>query len=127
MNAWYNWLQTVLDQNGTLILLGCLIGIFQVVAFLTKTSWRQRERANTVTGRLGVVLSWGANGIAILALALGGSIYYFKGGTGDANFIAGLWCVFGVVIFLIGQALLFVFAGPPRVTIEQNQSLEKAP
>jgi hypothetical protein len=88
--------------------------------FLNKTAWKQRERANTVTGRLGVVLSWTANGIAILSLALAGFIY-FKGGPGDANLFAGAWCIFGIVIFLIGRAILFVFAGPPRVTNEQNQ------
>ena len=104
----------------------CLGAIFQTVVALSKTPWKQRERANTVTGRLGVVLSWTVNGIAILSLALAGFIY-FKGIAGDANFFAGAWCVFGVVIFLIGRAILFVFAGPPRVTNEQNQSLEKAP
>ena len=94
----------------------------QGVVSLNKTPWRQRERANTVTGRLGVVLSWAANGIALLALALAGFIY-FKGGAGDANFIAGAWCVFGIAIFLIGRAILFVFAGPPKLTNEQDQGL----
>jgi hypothetical protein len=137
METWHDWLQAVLhnygtwlqsvfNQNKILILILALGAIYKIVVSLTKTPWKQRERANTVTGRLGVVLSWTANGIAILALALAAFVY-FNGVVGDANLIAGAWCVFGVAVFLIGKAILFVFTGPPMVTNEQNQSLEKAP
>jgi hypothetical protein len=105
-----------------IVLYICIFGGYEA---FKKKSWMQRERANTVTGRLAIVLSWAANTTAILALSFAGFIY-FKGHGDNIYLVVGAWSAFGIVIFLIGKAILFVLAGPVRISNEQNQSLEKA-
>ena len=106
---WGEWLKEH-PIVAVIAVFGCISLVHDL---MKKAHWKTRERANTVSGRLAIVLSWATNGMAVAAFGLAGYLY-FQQATTDANLFAGLSAVFGVLTFLLGQAILFVLAGPAK-------------